>query len=436
MGALREHALNRSFRTEGREWEEFVDSIKRRGVEVPLLVRELVDEPGVYEVLAGHRRRRGALEAGVKRVGCVVRVMTDGEALELVVLENLQREEMTPVDEAEGVRALLGLGMAEKEVARRISRSLEWVRTRQGLLDLPGEVLDGLRRRRDERGHVDMGTVEVLLSVPAEWREEAVQLVMHPVLETEPLRARQAREVVEQCVMVPRGLERAWDGELEEAVRVWKRRLKQEVIRCLRKEGMGVLGVPWGERGQWERGMVGALVAVPAADLNAGAPEGVRWLDVAVRHGVAVRVCPVEKHGEVEAVAMVPETLLRQAEEAWREGSAGAWLAGRKKVPSGKCEVRSEEEDEGEKRVEKALAGLEGEGGEVPEERPELVITQGVEHWVWMDYAQVKRVAMWALNEKKDEVPEWVPDWARWMAAEEDWLGIDSVVNWVEGLKR
>jgi ParB/RepB/Spo0J family partition protein len=434
VGVLRGHPLNRTFRRDTVEWGEFVESIRRRGVEAPLLVRELDgDEAGVFEVLAGHRRRAGAMEAGVDEVLCVVRRMTDEDALKLVVLENLQREEMTVVDEGNGVRALLGLGMTEEEVAREISRGLEWVRTRQGLLDLPEEVLTGLCRRRDEAGHVCLGTVEVLLGVPLEWREEAVQLVMHPVLECEPLGPRQAAEVVRECVVVPRERERGWDGALEEAVGTWQRRLHKEVVRCLRKEGMFVAGVRWGERGQFERGMVGALVAVPVAEVAEGAPEGIRWLDLAVRHGMAVRVVPVMGlGGEVTAEAMVPEALLRQAEEAWREGSAGAWLVGKRRR-TGVEDVTDPADgtDLKDERVEAALAACDGVGGEVPEDRAQVVIEQRMEMSAWVDLGPVRE-----LRANYEAGGEWKPEWARMM--DEGGMShlIPDVCDWVLGLKK
>src|SRR5215213_8878126 len=101
--------------------DELVESVQRHGILQPLLVRPLEEEePGEYEIVAGERRYRAAREAGLTEVSVVARTMGDEEAVQYALLENLQREDLNPVEETEGILRLLALGL-EKEVKDVIS---------------------------------------------------------------------------------------------------------------------------------------------------------------------------------------------------------------------------------------------------------------------------------------------------------------------------
>jgi len=104
-----------------RAMAELVESIRRHGILQPLLVRPLgEDRAGEYEIVAGERRYRAAREASLAEVPVVVRKMGDEEAVQYALLENLQREDLNPVEETEGILWLLGLGL-EKDVEDVIS---------------------------------------------------------------------------------------------------------------------------------------------------------------------------------------------------------------------------------------------------------------------------------------------------------------------------
>ena len=104
-----------------RAMEELVGSIQRHGILQPLLVRPLREErAGEYEIVAGERRYRAAREAGLSEVPTVIRRMGDDEAVQYALLENLQREDLNPVEETEGILRLLALGL-EKDVEDVIS---------------------------------------------------------------------------------------------------------------------------------------------------------------------------------------------------------------------------------------------------------------------------------------------------------------------------
>src|SRR5215212_5732394 len=104
-----------------RAMDELIGSIQRHGILQPLLVRPLGEErAGKYEIVAGERRYRAAREAGLSEVPVVVRKMGDEEAVQYALLENLQREDLNPVEETEGILRLLSLGL-EKDVEDVIS---------------------------------------------------------------------------------------------------------------------------------------------------------------------------------------------------------------------------------------------------------------------------------------------------------------------------
>jgi ParB family chromosome partitioning protein len=104
-----------------RAMDELLGSIQRHGILQPLLVRPLGDDQaGEYEIVAGERRYRAAREVGLAKVPVVVRKMGDEEAVQYALLENLQREDLNPVEETEGILRLIALGL-EKDVEEVIS---------------------------------------------------------------------------------------------------------------------------------------------------------------------------------------------------------------------------------------------------------------------------------------------------------------------------
>ena len=120
--------------------DKLVGSIQRHGILQPLLVRPLGEEPtGEYEIVAGERRYRAAREAGIAEVPVVVRKMGDEEAIQYALLENLQREDLNPLEETEGLLWLLALGL-EKEIEGvisllyRMQNSLRHQALREGLI--------------------------------------------------------------------------------------------------------------------------------------------------------------------------------------------------------------------------------------------------------------------------------------------------------------
>ncbi len=141
---------------------ELADSIAQHGVLQPLLVRPLLD--GGYQLVAGERRWRAARMAGLVEVPVVIRSMTDREMMELALIENLQREDLNPVEEAEGYRQLMdAYSLTQDDVARIVGKSRPAVANAMRLLALPGEVLTMVRT-----GELSSGHARSLLAFPAD----------------------------------------------------------------------------------------------------------------------------------------------------------------------------------------------------------------------------------------------------------------------------
>ena len=121
--------------------EELADSIREHGVLSPLTVRRIDD--GYYQIVAGERRWRAARVAGLTEVPVRVVVADDRKATELALVENLQREDLSPIDEARGYMALMeGFGLTQEDVAQRVSKSRPAVANALRLLSLPAELVE------------------------------------------------------------------------------------------------------------------------------------------------------------------------------------------------------------------------------------------------------------------------------------------------------
>ena len=135
-------------------------SLRERGVLQPVLVRPL--HGGTYELIAGERRWRAARLAGFSTVPALVRSRDDAASLELALIENMAREDLSPVEEARACALLVEeLGLTREDVGRRVDRSRVAVSNLLRLLDLPDEVLELL-----DAGHLTEGHGRALLTAP------------------------------------------------------------------------------------------------------------------------------------------------------------------------------------------------------------------------------------------------------------------------------
>jgi ParB family transcriptional regulator, chromosome partitioning protein len=138
---------------------ELADSIREKGIIQPLLVE--ADENGTYTVIAGERRLRAARLANLKDVPVLVRKFSMVEKVEIALIENIQRENLTPVEEAQGYRKLMELvELSQEDVARRVGKDRSTVANSLRLLKLPEHMLEAL-----DRGDITAGHARAILAL-------------------------------------------------------------------------------------------------------------------------------------------------------------------------------------------------------------------------------------------------------------------------------
>lgn len=166
--------------------QELADSIKAQGVVQPIVVRPLSATPGQYELVAGERRWRATQLAGLQNIPAVIRDISDQEAMAIALIENIQREELNPIEEAKALERLVGeFGLTHQEVADAVGRSRVSVSNLLRLLTLSTDV-----RHMLEDGQLEMGHARAILGLDGTKQMEAAREVVKKglsVRETEQL---------------------------------------------------------------------------------------------------------------------------------------------------------------------------------------------------------------------------------------------------------
>jgi len=216
--------------------EELAESIRTHGVIQPLLVSRSPERAGVYQLIAGERRLQAGRLAGLQRVPVVVREAASKELLELALVENIQREDLTPLEEAQAYRRLMDeFTMTQEAVAERVGRSRVAVANTLRLLALPAEVKAALAS-----GDITEGHARALLGLAS--KEQRVEL---------------CRTVVEQglTVRATEELVRRWNerGEAAEGERGAKARPRDPDVAAIEERLRNILGTKvqlmWGRKG-------------------------------------------------------------------------------------------------------------------------------------------------------------------------------------------
>ncbi len=141
--------------------QSLVDSIKAQGILQPILVRRLASEPNAYEIVAGERRWRAAQLAQLHEVPVTIRELSDRDALEIALIENVQREDLNAMEEADGYRRLMDeFKHTQEELAKAIGKSRSHVANLLRLLSLPESV-----RKLVESGKLSAGHARALIGV-------------------------------------------------------------------------------------------------------------------------------------------------------------------------------------------------------------------------------------------------------------------------------
>lgn len=172
---------------------ELADSVRARGVLQPIVVRPLPG--GEHEILAGERRWRAARLAGLERIPAVVRSVPDEVALGIGLIENIQREDLSPIEEAAGLKRLIDeFKLTHDDAARAVGRSRSAVTNLLRLLDLAGAVRDQLEARQ-----LDMGHARALLALG-----KAKQVELAGQVVARGLSVRETERLVQEALAAPR----------------------------------------------------------------------------------------------------------------------------------------------------------------------------------------------------------------------------------------
>jgi ParB family chromosome partitioning protein len=170
---------------------ELADSIRARGILQPLLARPHPSAPGRYQIIAGERRWRAAQAAGLHEVPALVRPLADAEAMAAALVENLQRQDLNPIEEAEGYRRLMDeFAMTQEALGEAVGKSRSHVANTLRLLNLPARVLTEVRK-----GALSAGHARALLGHP-EPEKAALAVIARGlnVRQTEALASRRSAE--------------------------------------------------------------------------------------------------------------------------------------------------------------------------------------------------------------------------------------------------
>ena len=170
---IRPGALQPRRRFAEAELDALAQSIREKGILQPLLVRSLTAEEIDFELIAGERRWRAAQRIGLHEVPIIIRQISDREALEIALIENLQREDLSPLEEAEAYRRLIDeLGRTQASLAEALGKSRSHIANTVRLLSLPALV-----RHRVDEGELSAGHARALLAAadPVALAEEIVR---------------------------------------------------------------------------------------------------------------------------------------------------------------------------------------------------------------------------------------------------------------------
>lgn len=176
---------------------ELASSIKAQGVMQPILVRAVDRTPGAerYEIVAGERRWRAAQQAGLGEVPVLVRTIPDEQALAMALIENIQRENLNPLEEAQGLQRLIQeFGLTHQQAADAVGRSRPAASNLMRLLQLSAPVQELLMS-----GKLDMGHARALLPLPGAQQVAVAQRVVQ-----KELTVRETERLVQQIVNPPK----------------------------------------------------------------------------------------------------------------------------------------------------------------------------------------------------------------------------------------
>lgn len=210
---------------------ELSKSIQEHGVLQPIMVRP--NPTGGYKIVAGERRWRAARQAGLTEIPVVIREVTDAEAMELALIENLQREDLDPVEEALGYKQLMErCNLTQEQAAEKLARSRSAVANSLRILSLPEDVIEMLKD-----GTLSAGHAKAVLSIPHAGRQSqcAKQIV------EEGLNVRKAETLAKKLQKEPRTKKPPSRPSIAAEVEISLRETLGTEVRVEYQEGRGRL---------------------------------------------------------------------------------------------------------------------------------------------------------------------------------------------------
>ena len=210
---------------------ELASSIKEHGVVQPIIVRK--SDNGIYEIVAGERRWRACRKIGVKNIPAIIKDLDEKETTEIALIENIQREDLNPIEEASAYKTLIDqFGLTQEELSNRVGKSRPFIANTLRLLALPKRLRDLV-----SYGKISAGHARALLSIQKEREQEALA---EKIIKN-GLSVRQTEKTVQDMVQVKKGKKThgpAEDPVLNEIEQRLKTRFSTKVqIRDRNKKG-------------------------------------------------------------------------------------------------------------------------------------------------------------------------------------------------------
>lgn len=212
---------------------QLAESILEHGILQPIAVRPT--PAGGYRIIAGERRWRAARQAGLTEVPVVIRQVTDEQAMELALIENLQREDLDPIEEAVGYQQLMErCNLTQEQVAKRLSKSRSAIANSLRLLNLPAWVIEQLKQ-----GNITTGHAKVLLSLNGEeLQTKATQEVIRL-----GLNVRQTEQLCKQMVKEPKAKKVVFRPSFPDEVQISLEQVLGSKVKVDYKNGKGSLKI-------------------------------------------------------------------------------------------------------------------------------------------------------------------------------------------------
>ncbi len=216
--------------------EDLANSIRAQGVIQPIVVRHLLG--GRYEIVAGERRWRAAQMAGLTEIPAIIKDIPDEAAVAIALIENIQRESLTPIEEAAALQRLLNeFSMTHQQVADAVGKSRASVTNLLRLLSLPDEI-----RTLLEHGDLEMGHARALLTLPETSQLDAAQMIVE-----KGMSVRDAEDLVRR-MQIPNlpALPRSIDPDIQRLQQDLSTRLKLTVGISCNAKGKGKVVIRYG----------------------------------------------------------------------------------------------------------------------------------------------------------------------------------------------